>query len=110
MMVICVSNTADRFHGFLRSVMINPHPGTYVSRDLDKGVQERLWAILSEWYECDARGMVVMIRLDKSKSMGLDILSLGSPKREIVELEGHYALVRDSNVKTDENESKKYFV
>lgn len=106
-MVICISNTADRFHGFLRSIMLNPHPGTYVSRDLDKGVQERVWSVLSDWYECDMRGMIVMISLDKSKPMGLDILSLGSPKREIVELEGHYALVMGSNVKTNENEFQK---
>jgi hypothetical protein len=37
MIVICLSPVMDRFHGFLRSIMLNIHPGVYVSVDLDAG-------------------------------------------------------------------------
>lgn len=100
MMVVCATGTADRFHGFLRSILLNPHPGVYVSRDVDKGVRDRLWRILTDWHAADPRGMVVMIHADKNKPMGLAISSLGSPKREIVEIEGHYALLRSDQEKT----------
>jgi CRISPR-associated protein Cas2 len=49
MVVICVSDVADRFHGFLRSVMLNPHPGVYVSMDLDLASRDRIWRILQGW-------------------------------------------------------------
>jgi CRISPR-associated protein Cas2 len=94
MIVICLSDTADRFHGFLRSVMINVHPGVYVSMDLDSGSRERVWSILSNWWEAEPRGMVLMMYRDKSKPMSLGICSLGAPKRTIVEYEEHYALQR----------------
>ena len=41
MVVICLADVADRFHGFLRSCMLNPHPGVYVAMDLDAGSRER---------------------------------------------------------------------
>ena len=46
MVVICLADVADRFHGFLRSVMLNPHPGVYVAMDFDTGSRERVWVIL----------------------------------------------------------------
>ena len=46
MVVICLSDVAERFHGFLRSIMLNPHPGVDVAMDLDAGACERVWQIL----------------------------------------------------------------
>ncbi|WP_029011304.1 type I-E CRISPR-associated endoribonuclease Cas2e [Azospirillum halopraeferens] len=94
MIVICLSDTADRFHGFLRSVMMNVHPGVYVSMDLDAGSRDRIWTILERWWEAEPQGMAVMIHRDKDKPMGMDFRSLGAPKRTIVEYEDHYALHR----------------
>ena len=34
MVVICLADVAERFHGFLRSAMLNPHPGVYLAMDL----------------------------------------------------------------------------
>lgn len=94
MIVICLSDTADRFHGFLRSVMLNVHPGVFVSMDLDAGSRDRVWRILEEWWHQDPRGMAVMILRDKTKPMEMDFRVLGSVKRDIVEYDGHYALAR----------------
>jgi CRISPR-associated protein Cas2 len=98
--VICATATADRFHGFLRSIMLNPHPGVYVSKDVNKSARERIWTILSEWHDADPRGTVVMIYPDKNRPMGIDFTSLGAPKREIVEIESHYAIVRQEAIQT----------
>lgn len=92
MIVVCVSGTADRFHGFLRSVMLNLHPGVYVSVDLDAGSRRRIWDVLRAWWEADGRGAVVMLWRDKSKPSAIDFDVLGAPKRDIVEYDGHWAL------------------
>lgn len=97
MIMLCVTGTADRFHGFLRSIMLNPHPGVYVSRDIDRGARDRIWSILSDWHAADPRGMVLMIHPDKSLPMGIALSSLGAPKREIIDLDGHYALRRTAS-------------
>lgn len=94
MIVICLSGTPDRFHGFLRSVMMNVHPGVYVSMDLDAGSRDRIWDILSQWWEADPRGMALMMHRDKAMPMELALRSLGTPKRTITGCDGHYALVR----------------
>jgi CRISPR-associated protein Cas2 len=94
MMVICLSDVADRFHGFLRSAMLNPHPGVYVAMDLDAGSRERVWAILEGWWKAEPRGMGVMLWRDKSKPMAIDMKSFGAPRRRIIEYEEHYALAR----------------
>ncbi|HYE00986.1 MAG TPA: type I-E CRISPR-associated endoribonuclease Cas2e [Alphaproteobacteria bacterium] len=95
MVVICLSDTADRFHGFLRSAMLNVHPGVYLSMDLDAGSRERIWEILEGWWQAEPRGLAVMISRDRSKPMDVDIRSLGSPKRVLLDFDGHYALRRD---------------
>jgi CRISPR-associated protein Cas2 len=94
MIVICLSDTADRFHGFLRSVMLNVHPGVYVSMDLDAGSRDRIWHILEEWWQAEPRGLAVMIYRDKSAPMEMDFRTLGTAKRMIVDYDEHYALHR----------------
>ncbi|MFV3076523.1 type I-E CRISPR-associated endoribonuclease Cas2e [Niveispirillum fermenti] len=93
MIVICLSATADRFHGFLRSTMLNVHPGVYVTMDLDAGSRDRIWRILENWWQSDPQGQAVMIYRDKSKPMEIDFRCLGAPKRDIVDYDGHYALM-----------------
>jgi hypothetical protein len=43
MVVICLCAVADRFHGYLRSVMLNVHPGVFLSMDLDAGTRQRVF-------------------------------------------------------------------
>ena len=94
MILVCAVGTADRFHGFLRSVMLNPHPGVYVSVDLDAGSRVRIWEVLERWWQAEPSGTVVMLWRDPAKPMGIDFMSLGDTKREIAEFDGHWALRR----------------
>ena len=95
MILVCASGTADRFHGFLRSVMLNLHPGVYVSVDLDAGSRQRIWTVLQGWWEADGRGTVVMLWRDRNKPFSIDFDVLGAPKRDLVEFDGHWALRGD---------------
>lgn len=95
MVVICLTDVADRFHGFLRSIMLNVHPGVYVSMDLDTGSRNRVWTILEDWWNQEPRGQAIMIYRDKSKPMDMDFRILGGTKRPIVEYDEHYALHRN---------------
>ena len=92
MIVVCATATADRFHGFLRSVMLNLHPGVYVSADLDAGSRERIWRVLEGWWQADGRGTIMMLWRDKAKPASVDFRTLGAPRRDIVEYDGHWAL------------------
>jgi len=96
MIVICLTDTADRFHGFLRSVMLNVHPGVYVSMDLDAGSRDRVWGILDDWWRAEPRGSVIMVFRDKTKPMEIDFRILGGTKRDVIEYDDHYALVRNA--------------
>ncbi|CCG07921.1 type I-E CRISPR-associated endoribonuclease Cas2e [Pararhodospirillum photometricum] len=93
MILICASNTVDRVHGFLRSCMLNPHPGVYVSVTLDAGSRERVWTILEGWWNAEPQGTLLMMYKAKEKPMGLDFRSLGVPKRTVVERDGIYMLI-----------------
>ena len=94
MVVICLSDVADRFHGFLRSVMLNPHPGVYVAMDLDVASRDRIWRILDGWWKYDQRGMGVLIFRNQEKIGNFEIRNFGATKREVVEYDEVYALKR----------------
>lgn len=96
MIVICVEGVADRFHGFLRSVMLNPHPGVYLAMDLDAGSRSRIWSILEDWWQAEPRGMGVMLWRDPQAPMEVRMSSFGAAKRQLIEHENHWALVRSS--------------
>src|SRR5688500_2676041 len=43
MTAVCIVNAPERFHGYLRSLMMNVHPNLYVSTSLDKAARGRVW-------------------------------------------------------------------
>jgi CRISPR-associated endoribonuclease Cas2 subtype I-E len=57
---------ADRFHGYLRSVMLNVHPGVFLSMDLDAGTRQRVFQTLEEWWNADPRGSIVLTLIDRN--------------------------------------------
>jgi len=94
MTIICVSATIERIHGFLRSVMLNPHPGVYVSSQLSRSVQNQIWAILVEWFQVAPVGTIVMITRKKGAPLDLEICTLGAPRRMIREMDGQFVIER----------------
>ena len=88
MTVVVTRDVELRYRGFLASVMLEVAPGVYVSPDLSHGVRERIWTVISTWYDVLDRGAVVMMWRDSSASGGLALRHLGDPPKEIRDADG----------------------
>lgn len=86
--VIVTRDVADRFRGFLASVMLEVAPTIYVSPRMSKGVRERAWKVLSAWHDAEPRGSLVMVWRDNNLTGGVGVAHLGEPPRELVEMDG----------------------
>ena len=88
LVVVVTRDVADRFRGFLSSVMLEVAPTVYISPRMNKGVRERTWKVLTDWHESEPRGSVVMVWRDNNETGDVGLAHLGSPPREIIEADG----------------------
>lgn len=88
MTVVVVRDVADRYRGFLASLMPEAAPGVFVSPDLTRGVRERVWSVLSGWWDELSGGSIVMTWRDNGRPGRLGLATLGLPRRELVDLDG----------------------
>ena len=88
MTVVVVRDVADRYRGFLASVMPEIAPGVYVSPNLSRAVRERVWAVLSGWWDAVPGGAVVLTWRDDAVAGRLGLLTLGLPPRDLIDLDG----------------------
>ena len=89
MTLVVTRNVPDRYRGFLASCMLELAPGVYTSPEMSQAVRERMWAVCCEWAGAlPADGGVLLTWREKQAPGGLGILTLGWPKKEIVELNG----------------------
>lgn len=88
MTVVVTRDVESRYRGFLASAMLEVAPGVYVSPELSKGVRERIWTVISTWYDVLNRGAVVMMWRDTTASGGLALRHLGDPPKEIRDADG----------------------
>lgn len=86
--VVVTRDVADRFRGFLGSVMLEVAPAVYVSPRMTKGVRERTWEVLADWHGAAPRGSIVMVWRDNNETGGVGIAHLGTPPRELIEVDG----------------------
>jgi CRISPR-associated protein Cas2 len=94
MALVVTRDVEDRYRGFLSSAMLEVAPGVYVAPDLSKGVRERLWEVIADWWSHLQRGAVVMVWRDATAVGGLGLLTLGEPPKEIVDADGVLLLKR----------------
>ena len=88
LVVIVTSDVADRFRGFLASTMLEVAPTVYLSPRMNTGVRSRIWDVLSDWYSAEPRGSIVMVWRNMNETGGVGIANLGSPPRDLVEMDG----------------------
>lgn len=88
LVMIVTRDVADRFHGFLASVMLEVAPNVFVAPRMNKGVRERTWQVVTDWHQQEPRGSLVMVWRDLTGVGGVGIDHLGTPPRELVELDG----------------------
>jgi CRISPR-associated protein Cas2 len=92
MTTIVVRDVADRYRGFLASIMPEVAPGVFVSAELSRGVRERLWTVLSGWWSAVPGGSIVVIWRDDGAPGRLGLMTLGLPVRELADLDGVLAV------------------
>jgi CRISPR-associated protein Cas2 len=88
MVVICLCAVADRFHGYLRSVMLNVHPGVFLSMDLDAGTRQRVFQTVEAWWNAEPRGSIVLIWKNPAEPSAIEIVNIGEAKRDVIEYDG----------------------
>jgi CRISPR-associated protein Cas2 len=102
MTVVVTRNVSPRFRGFLASVMLEIAPGVYTGPGMSAGVRERVWDVLSQWFEAGAAAgqgsdevpSIVMTWLDKSAPAGQRVETLGIPAKSLVEADGLFLVRR----------------
>jgi CRISPR-associated protein Cas2 len=88
LVTIVTRDVADRFRGFLASVMLEVAPCTYISPRMGKGVRERVWHVMTDWYNSEPRGSIIMIWRDREATGGVGLSHLGVPAKALVEIDG----------------------
>lgn len=88
LVTIVTRDVADRYRGFLASVMLEVAPTVYVSPRMNPGIRIRVWKVLSGWHADEPRGSITMVWRDLNEIGGVGISSLGEPSRELVEVDG----------------------
>lgn len=86
--MIVTRNVEARYRGFLTSVMLEVSAGVYVAPDMTKGVRERTWAVLNDWWLALGNGSIVLVWRDTSATGNLRIETLGEPPKDIVDADG----------------------
>ena len=88
LVTIVTRDVADRFRGFLASVMLEVAPCTYVSPRMSKGVRDRIWTVMTQWHAAEPRGSVVMIWRDREATGGVGLAHLGTAAKTLLEMDG----------------------
>lgn len=89
-------NAPGRFRGFFASCMLEVGPGIYVAPDLKKSVREEIIETLSSWEQfLPPDGSLLVVWEDSSEPSGLEVFTIGLPKKSLVEYQGLWLINRD---------------
>lgn len=89
MTVVVTRNIPSRFRGFLSSCMLEVAPGVYTAPDMTTAVRDRIWNVCCEWAGLlPDDGGLLMAWFDRQQPGGQGLLTLGWPKKELVEHDG----------------------
>ena len=88
LVMLVTRDVPDRFHGFLASVMLEVSPNVFISPRMSPGVRKRVWDVVSGWHQAGPGGSMVMVWRDLNEIGGIGLAHLGTPPRELIELDG----------------------
>lgn len=88
LVMIVTRDVADRCHGFPASAMLEVAPNVFCAPRMNPGVRERVWSVLADWHRQEPRGSLVMVWRDLNATGGIGLSHLGTPPRELVEIDG----------------------
>ena len=88
MTVLVTRDVAERYSGFVASVMPEVAPGVFASPQLSRAVRDRIWAVLGDWWSAAPGGSILMLFRDETAPGQLRVLALGTPVRDLADLDG----------------------
>lgn len=97
LVMIVTRDVADRFHGFLASVMLEVAPNVFVAPRMNKGVRERTWGVVCDWHSQEPRGSLVMVWRGLNEVGGIGLAHLGTTSRELIEMDGMWLTRRSKS-------------
>ncbi len=86
--LIVTRDVEDRYRGFLSSVMFEVSPGVYVAPRMSAGVRDRVWRVVTGWWEALGNGSLTLVWREATAPGGLRIETLGEPPRDIQDADG----------------------
>ncbi len=95
MTIVVTRDVEDRYRGFLSSVMLELAPGVYTGPRLSRGVRDRVWRVMSDWHGELRRGSIALTWRDTAAPGGQSVLTLGEPRRILVDLDGVLLVKRE---------------
>jgi CRISPR-associated protein Cas2 len=67
---------------------------------MNKGIRERVWSVMEDWFEGDEEQSVLMTWPDGKLPGGQRVRALGIPRNDLVRLDGIYLARRDVDEET----------
>lgn len=86
--MIITRDVEMRYRGFLTSVMLEISPGVYVAPEMSAAVRDRVWNVMTDWWQSLGRGSLTLIWRDTKSVGNLRIETLGEPAKTIVDADG----------------------
>ena len=71
----------------MASAMLEIAPGVYTAPRITAGVRERVWSVLTDWFDALGGGSIVMTWRDPKEPCGQGLRTLGLPARTFAELD-----------------------
>lgn len=95
MTIVVTRNSPERFRGFLASCMCEIAPGVYTAPRMTQGVRERVWTVLTEWFQPEAEHSVLMTWPEPGLPGGQTFRFLGTPRQALCDYDGVFLARRD---------------
>ncbi|WP_461476035.1 type I-E CRISPR-associated endoribonuclease Cas2e [Pararhodobacter aggregans] len=86
--MIVTRDVEMRYRGFLSSIMLEVSPGVYVAPEMTSAVRQRVWHVMTEWWQTLGRGSLTLVWRDTKATGNLRIETLGEPAKTIVDADG----------------------
>ena len=95
MTIMVTRNAPDRYRGFLASCMCEIAPGVYTAPRMNAGIRERVWAVMTKWYQPDPQVSILMTWPDSHLPGGQVVRALGVPRQDLWNHDGIYLARRE---------------
>ena len=100
MTIVVTRNSPDRVRGFLASCMCEIAPGIYTAPRMTVRVRERVWKVLSGWFEPSPEHAILMTWPDTALRGGQAIQTLGVPRQDLWDADGVFLVRRSADEAT----------